>query len=476
MGEMQPGNGVTGVERSTFLVTALFTEQDDNVFDYFNKFRGALDKTTGADLFLGLPDAENGMVKDLEKLFGPEGAARYPGLKRADLPCLWIEDDEDHHVIVRLPDNRDKLTALLRGVTDAAAASVSFRDLEAAIAKLRDVQAPVGPDAQDTTGGNEPLDVPGGPVMEVRIFRILGQIAGLAGIVAGVFLFIFRDILKQKFLPQAGLTNVQAFHVIIALMIFTFGIAAIGMIAWIVGARQDDSRKPVPPGTLWVFVTLVCVVLLAVVVVLASPAGSSLSSNSVANSSPTSATPTTAPNTAPAKPMQKSLPVNKTGDHVVDGVEANLAALRTGPGDASEDQILTALTPLFNRAAFSCFSTEDLGYMLWAVSKTRLILTDHLAELKTRPDVRSRVGQTIQILLKMQNDIAKSYGGGFSSTDHIRRYIGNQGAFVKNLPPVLVAPDQNMQNERLVDVQHLRATLTPMMALQDDPGCVQKIP
>lgn len=172
----------------------------------------------------------------------------------------------------------------------------------------------------------------------------------------------------------------------------------------------------------------------------------------------------------------KSAPVSKTGDHVVDAVEANLAALRSGPGDTSEDQILTALTPLFNRAAFSCFSTEDWGYMLWAVSKTRLILEDHLAELKTRPDVRSRVGQAIHILLKMQNDIAKSYGGGFSATDHIRRYIGNQRAFVKNLPPVLVAPDQNMQNERLADVQHLRAALTPVMALQDDPGCTQKVP
>jgi len=184
------------------VVTALFTEQDEKVLAYFNRFRDTLDKTTGSDLFLGLPDVENGMVKDIEKLRGPEGVARYPGLKQANLPCLWIEDDQDHHVIVRLPGNPDKLTALLRGVTDAAAESGNFRDFEAAIAKLRDVQPPGGSDAQNAAGGSKPLDnVPGGSGMEAGVFKVLGKIAGLAGIVTGLVLFVFRDILKQKFLP-----------------------------------------------------------------------------------------------------------------------------------------------------------------------------------------------------------------------------------------------------------------------------------
>jgi hypothetical protein len=71
----------------------------------------------------------------------------------------------------------------------------------------------------------------GGTHMEGRVLTALGKIAGIGGIVLGVFFFLFRGVLEQRFLPNTGLSQEQAYHVILALMILTFGIAVVGLIA-----------------------------------------------------------------------------------------------------------------------------------------------------------------------------------------------------------------------------------------------------
>lgn len=97
------------------------------------QYRDSLSATTGRDIFLGLPDA-----KDLDKLFDDVGRKRFPGLQRSDLPCLWIEDEEDNHLIVRLPRERTGITDMLRGVTDAAVKSKSFKEFKMEIDKVQD--------------------------------------------------------------------------------------------------------------------------------------------------------------------------------------------------------------------------------------------------------------------------------------------------------------------------------------------------
>jgi hypothetical protein len=96
-----------------------------------------VDAQTGTDIFVGLPEMKDGLVVDLEKLFAPEGQARYPGLKRGDLPCLWIEDERNEHRIVQLPQDQTKFTKLIRGVTDAAATATSFEEFNMAIDDLQ---------------------------------------------------------------------------------------------------------------------------------------------------------------------------------------------------------------------------------------------------------------------------------------------------------------------------------------------------
>jgi hypothetical protein len=76
--------------------------------------------------------------------------------------------------------------------------------------------------------------------MERKLFTSLGKIAGLGGIALGVFLLLFRDLLETQFLSQAA---------ILSLMILTFGVARIGVVAWLVG-RTTGPKKPVPRSAL----------------------------------------------------------------------------------------------------------------------------------------------------------------------------------------------------------------------------------
>jgi hypothetical protein len=95
--------------------------------------------------------------------------------------------------------------------------------------------------------------------MESKLLGTLGKIAGLGGIALGIFLLVFQGVLQKQFLPQAGLGSAEAFAVILSLMILTFGIAGIGLIAWLV-SRGIGPEAPMPTqamGTLAGLIVLV---------------------------------------------------------------------------------------------------------------------------------------------------------------------------------------------------------------------------
>jgi hypothetical protein len=102
--------------------------------------------------------------------------------------------------------------------------------------------------------------------MESKILSSLGKIAGVGGIALGVFLLIFQGVLQKQFLPQAGLGSAQAFAVILSLMIMTFGIAGIGVIAWLLG-RTVGPKTPVPGPAMGTLAALIVLVLGAAIYV-----------------------------------------------------------------------------------------------------------------------------------------------------------------------------------------------------------------
>lgn len=86
----------------------------------------------------------------------------------------------------------------------------------------------------------------------------LGQIAGLAGIAMGVLLVIFRSTLEKDFLPKGGLNSDQAYHIMFAVLLFTFGIASVGILAWIIG---KSAKGPVSTTLILILAALtVCIV------------------------------------------------------------------------------------------------------------------------------------------------------------------------------------------------------------------------
>jgi len=103
--------------------------------------------------------------------------------------------------------------------------------------------------------------------MESKILSSLGKVAGLGGIALGVFLLLFKGVLQQQFLP---LGSAQALAVFLSLMIMTFGIAGIGVVAWLI-SRTTNPEAPMPGRTLGVLAGLIALVLACAVYIGTQP-------------------------------------------------------------------------------------------------------------------------------------------------------------------------------------------------------------
>jgi len=99
-----------------------------------------------------------------------------------------------------------------------------------------------------------------------KLFRTLGAIAGLAGIALGVVLLIFQGVLATKFLPSTGLDTNQAYHVLVALMVLIFGLAGVGIVAWLIFVALPKGTA-LPQHNIYVLAALLLAVLMATVVV-----------------------------------------------------------------------------------------------------------------------------------------------------------------------------------------------------------------
>jgi hypothetical protein len=87
--------------------------------------------------------------------------------------------------------------------------------------------------------------------MDARLFETLGRIAGIGGIALGVFLLLFRNVIRKNIFPT--LTDQNAFRLIRQFLYLTFGIAALGIGAWVfvsVFATADSKKQAAEPTNL----------------------------------------------------------------------------------------------------------------------------------------------------------------------------------------------------------------------------------
>jgi hypothetical protein len=69
---------------------------------------------------------------------------------------------------------------------------------------------------------------------------------------------------QKQFLPQAGLGSAEAFAIILSLMILTFGIGGIGVLAWLISGSQNP-HTPISGRTLGLLASFMLIVVSAAV-------------------------------------------------------------------------------------------------------------------------------------------------------------------------------------------------------------------
>lgn len=78
-----------------------------------------------------------------------------------------------------------------------------------------------------------------GENMEASLMRVVGQIAGIGGISLGVFLLLFRDIIRINIFPQ--LTKKQAFKLLLLISILVWSMALAGIGAWLWASNSSGT-------------------------------------------------------------------------------------------------------------------------------------------------------------------------------------------------------------------------------------------
>lgn len=66
--------------------------------------------------------------------------------------------------------------------------------------------------------------------MDTSFFETIGKIAGIGGIALGVFLLLFRDVIRKNIFPN--LTKLQAYKLFRLIVILVWTIALAGIVAW----------------------------------------------------------------------------------------------------------------------------------------------------------------------------------------------------------------------------------------------------
>ncbi|MES2542502.1 MAG: hypothetical protein V4583_18265 [Pseudomonadota bacterium] len=108
-------------ERPYFQAIILYAPSDDVVATYISSSRAELDELTGPVLTVILSEPViNNASNWLSGVFpGTSAHERFSGLKRTDLPCVWLEDGLGGAAAIHLDRSDLKVPKILRGLTEA---------------------------------------------------------------------------------------------------------------------------------------------------------------------------------------------------------------------------------------------------------------------------------------------------------------------------------------------------------------------
>lgn len=82
-------------------------------------------------------------------------------------------------------------------------------------------------------------------VVNAATWQVLGQIAGIGGIALGVFLVLFRDIIRRNIFPK--LTKQDGYRLMRLITLCVWSVAVLGVAVW--GALEFRSGTKVDQST-----------------------------------------------------------------------------------------------------------------------------------------------------------------------------------------------------------------------------------
>jgi hypothetical protein len=79
--------------------------------------------------------------------------------------------------------------------------------------------------------------------MDAEVLKTVGQIAGIGGLALGVFLLLFREIIRKNIFPK--LRAAEAYRLLTLITGAVWSVAIVGIIAWV----YVETRTPPTAGS-----------------------------------------------------------------------------------------------------------------------------------------------------------------------------------------------------------------------------------
>ena len=83
--------------------------------------------------------------------------------------------------------------------------------------------------------------------MDANILKTVGQVAGIGGIALGVFLLLFRDIIRKNIFPK--LPTAEAYGLLRLITGAVWSVAVVGILAWVYVETREPAAASDPNVT-----------------------------------------------------------------------------------------------------------------------------------------------------------------------------------------------------------------------------------
>ena len=84
--------------------------------------------------------------------------------------------------------------------------------------------------------------------MEVDTLRTLGQVAGIGGIALGIFLLLFRELIRKSIFPTLKKDDGYRLMKLLAVLVWSVALTGVGAWMWLENRPLSASRAEVGAG------------------------------------------------------------------------------------------------------------------------------------------------------------------------------------------------------------------------------------